>query len=342
MSPSERLRRPVLWIALCLTTIAGACRVAPVKPADVEPTPSRSAPSESQREQVLPGAGEVRAGLDPEAPDVRYRAGESRSIGGWKLGTWERLPDENADGLSLASTGLGDLVQISRAGKESLLIREVSSIDPLSGSDINGDGQPEAVILTWSGGAHCCFGLQVYSLGDRARPILAPEPSNCDGRFEDLDGDGRLEYLSCDDAFAYAFCPFAFSPLPRVVLRYDAAQGAYVPATPDFAQAVDAGASAGLENPADPTLGPNADQGVDSTGDAASDDPSLSLCASLAPALDALYAGDTLGAWQRIDALGRAPHLPQDPGLRAAIEDILADSPYYLAPGELGRPVLWP
>lgn len=359
MSPFVRLRRPILTIAFSLATIVSSCRSSAIETSMVEPTAGPASSLSSPAEAEPPGApsgagagpsdagvapnttGEVRAGLDPLAPDVRYRAGAARAIGGWSLARWERLPGDDAGGFSGASTGLGDLVQISRVGSEALLIHEVSSIDPLSGSDINGDGQPEAVIRTWSGGAHCCYGLRVYSLGEQARPILAPEPSNCDGRFEDLDGDGRLEYLSCDDAFAYAFCPFAFSPLPRVVLRYDAAQGAYVPATPDFAPADGDGEVGDRDQAAEAGIS-SAENGGADPSDGSSEDPTLSLCESLAPALDALYAGETTSAWQRIEALGRSPNLPQKPGLRPAIEDILDQSPYYLAPGETGRPVVSP
>jgi transglutaminase-like putative cysteine protease len=38
-------------------------------------------------------------------------------------------------------------------------------IDPITGKDVNGDGYPDAVLVSFSGGAHCCWTYHIVSLG---------------------------------------------------------------------------------------------------------------------------------------------------------------------------------
>jgi len=40
-------------------------------------------------------------------------------------------------------------------------------LDPITGRDINGDGQPDAVLVSYSGGAHCCWTYHLISLGKK-------------------------------------------------------------------------------------------------------------------------------------------------------------------------------
>lgn len=89
--------------------------------------------------------------------------------------------------------------------------------------DLDGDGVPEAVVLHYTGGAHCCFeyliaastpnGIVVwdwFSLGNSPLEDV-----------RDLDGDGVPELLAFDDRFAYfPDLSFADTPfLPLVLCR---------------------------------------------------------------------------------------------------------------------------
>jgi len=70
--------------------------------------------------------------------------------------------------------------------------------------DITADGVLELVVRTFSGGAHCCETLRVYSLGDAPRQLLLYEANNAMGvEVRDIDGDGRRELILGDDTFAY-------------------------------------------------------------------------------------------------------------------------------------------
>ena len=45
------------------------------------------------------------------------------------------------------------------------------SVDPLSGTDVNGDGKPEIILNGYSGGLHCCYTSYIISL-DRKPQLL--------------------------------------------------------------------------------------------------------------------------------------------------------------------------
>jgi len=109
-----------------------------------------------------------------------------------------------------------------------------SALHDLTGSDLNGDDYPEVVVETFSGGAHCCFGTQVYSLRETAALILQKPESNAGGFFEDLDADGVSEFVTYDDSFAYQYCPYAAGVAVKVIMVYDAGLDRYIPANPRF------------------------------------------------------------------------------------------------------------
>jgi hypothetical protein len=77
--------------------------------------------------------------------------------------------------------------------------------------DLTGDGIPEVVLRTWSGGAHGSFVYYIYSAGERPRCLLAYYKGNDEDdpahwpNFEirDLDSEGRQEIVTCYDGFAY-------------------------------------------------------------------------------------------------------------------------------------------
>jgi hypothetical protein len=190
------------------------------------------------------------------------------------------------------------------------------NLDPLSGTDITGDGTPELIIETYSGGAHCCFSTLVYSLGERAEKLLETQASNCGGDFRDLDGDGVLEFVTCDDRFAYAYCPFAASPVVTAVLAYQAGQG-YLAAGPRFAEIYDEPIATHT------TLAEQAQPGALGEWDV------TTKCAVLPLVLDYLYAGRTERAWSELQRLYT---FPDAQAFREEIEKTVAASPLYAAP----------
>lgn len=91
------------------------------------------------------------------------------------------------------------------------------------GTDITGAGKPNVIVSDWSGGAHCCFTLRVFELGEEFKEIAKIDAGHSDGaKFVDLDHDGFYEFEGNDWAFAYWRASFMYSPAPRIVLKYRA------------------------------------------------------------------------------------------------------------------------
>ena len=114
--------------------------------------------------------------------------------------------------------------------------RETSSVRV---SDLDGDGEPEVIVDVFTGGAHCCFLAQVYSLQPGPARDLVPTYSRTERNFadpgyalDDLNGDGVPEFASADGRFAYAISSFAGSGFPLQVLRFH--NGGFSDVTRDF------------------------------------------------------------------------------------------------------------
>jgi hypothetical protein len=88
--------------------------------------------------------------------------------------------------------------------------------------DLDGDGEPEAMLeLNW-GGAHCCAWSRIYRY---ARGTYHPAvhfwgDDAASPQIRDLSGDGRPEFRSVDARFAYAFASYAGSWMPIQIWSY--------------------------------------------------------------------------------------------------------------------------
>lgn len=84
------------------------------------------------------------------------------------------------------------------------------------GEDITGEGIPDVIVDTYSGGAHCCFTDYVLQLGPNLVVIDTIENG---GTFEDLDGDGVAEVRTHDYTFDYWKMSHVESPIPEIILK---------------------------------------------------------------------------------------------------------------------------
>jgi len=92
-------------------------------------------------------------------------------------------------------------------------------IDPITGKDVNGDGYPDAVLVSFSGGAHCCWTYHIVSLGKNPG-LLAEFENRSTASLEDLHGDGTVEILIRDGSFDEGFgLMHPFSPFPLLIVR---------------------------------------------------------------------------------------------------------------------------
>lgn len=115
----------------------------------------------------------------------------------------------------------------------SILPEGGGGLDPLTGLDITGEGEPDAIFHTYTGGNHCCHSVRVYNLGETIEKVFELGTGDCPGGFLDLDNDGVYEYETCDTTFefvnfaltGFASCSYAHSPYPKVIFQYSPEQG---------------------------------------------------------------------------------------------------------------------
>jgi hypothetical protein len=88
--------------------------------------------------------------------------------------------------------------------------------------DLEHDGEPDVLLALYSGGAHCCVLVQVFSLDPGTMSYVKTERNFGDSGDElvDLNHDGHYEFLTADDSFAYAFTDYAASGLPIQILTF--------------------------------------------------------------------------------------------------------------------------
>ncbi len=99
-----------------------------------------------------------------------------------------------------------------------------SDSEALTVRDLDGDGEPEVMLLLNSNGAHCCAWSRIYRY-DRARDTYDVDRhfwgnGGAEPVLRDLDGDRRPEWLSLDDRFSEAFVSFAGSARPAQIWSY--------------------------------------------------------------------------------------------------------------------------
>jgi hypothetical protein len=218
-------------------------------------------------------------------PDA-YVVEEERLIGTYTVRLWHNTADD--------AWGYDNIVTISANDQILAQIEMAWGIGALTGSDVTGEGNPDVIIETFTGGAHCCFSTIVYDLGPTLNQVLKTRESNCGGGFEDLDGDAIPEFITCDDLFAYVYCPYASSPMVQAVLQYDPAQG-YVPVGPYFSH---------LYTEA---IAQHTDMAQNAVPEELGEWDQTTKCAVLPLILDYLYTGQADQAWTKLNELYHYP-----------------------------------
>ncbi len=218
----------------------------------------------------------------PMPPPPNYVIEDEYLLGPYEVRLWRNTGDD--------SWGYDNIATISVDGEILVQVEMVSQLGELTGTDITGEGHPDVVIESYTGGAHCCFSTIVYDLGPTLTEVLHTPESNCSGGFEDLDGDSVLEFVTCDDLFSYAYCPYAGSPLVQVILQYEPDRG-YVPASPRFAHLYAQ------------TISTHAQMAVQSVPGEMGEWDHTNKCGVLPLMLDYLYTGQADRAWAEFNQL---------------------------------------
>lgn len=83
-------------------------------------------------------------------------------------------------------------------------------------------GLPELVVSAYSGGAHCCTTMLLYTQDNgRLENIGVLDMGNYGVNFADLNGDGTKELVVYSDTLAYYDWSYAVSPALKTVLGWD-------------------------------------------------------------------------------------------------------------------------
>lgn len=222
--PTVTVPPPEPWAPGATATLHPTVTAAPptmtAAPATVTTVPPTETP-------VVTGATPTIANPTPPAPPAEsYIIAQEHVLGEYVVRLWHNPSPE--------SIGFDGIATISRGGEQVVRVEQAAQIASETGSDLTGEGNPDAVIQVYTGGAHCCSSTLVYDLGHEMRLVLESPLSNCGGSFRDLTGDGRPEFVTCDDLFAYTYCSYAASPAVQVIMAYEPGRG-YVPASPRFA-----------------------------------------------------------------------------------------------------------
>ena len=101
------------------------------------------------------------------------------------------------------------------------------SLAPLGGNplrvvDLDGDGKPEVLLDSFTGGAHCCQLTQIFRAGTAGDVRQERNWRDPGYRLKDLDADGEPEFVTADAAFGYQFAAFAYSLSPVQILDWRA------------------------------------------------------------------------------------------------------------------------
>ncbi len=314
LDPSFQQTQVALEVAATLTALSPTTTPATSLPTN---TPAGEPPTAAPAtETSLPSTPRpVPTAFTPTSesyPNAVYALASEQTFGDYTVRYWQNGAND--------AFGFEGIVSIAASGESPTQIENVmqsTPFDPLSGTDINGDGFPEIIVNSYTGGAHCCSSVFVATMsGSAVVPILQTIPSNCGGRFIDLNSDGIQEFDTCDDSFAYAYCSYAASPIVRVIYQFDPANG-YQPASPKFT-------SLYAETIAQDTQ--RAEQAQ--PGEYGEND-NTNKCSVLPIVLDYLYSGQTDKAWSELSRLYTFPDVAQ---FRSEIENTVFNSPRYAVP----------
>lgn len=87
-------------------------------------------------------------------------------------------------------------------------------------ADKTGDGTPDVAVEYFSGGAHCCFEMHFFELGEDVVKIPVLSTGDAPIRAVEKNPKGGLYLGTADAVFAYWNIPFAGSPFGDLVLEF--------------------------------------------------------------------------------------------------------------------------
>ena len=92
--------------------------------------------------------------------------------------------------------------------------------DDVKINDLNGDGEPEVVVVGWSGGSGCCTTVGIWDFAAGAYREMDVDELTAGFNLDDLDGDGSAEIVSQDVRFNVFFNNAADQLYPPQILHW--------------------------------------------------------------------------------------------------------------------------
>ncbi len=120
---------------------------------------------------------------------------------------------------------------------------EPSETNPVHVVDVESDGEPDVMLDTFTGGAHCCSVLELYRYDAQTDRYAQIEHDFGDPgyRLAQLDGKPQWELVSADDRFAYEYAPYVYSGLPLQIWQIRG--GRFIDVTRSYPQLIAADAA---------------------------------------------------------------------------------------------------
>ncbi|MBI3706294.1 MAG: hypothetical protein HY246_01180 [Proteobacteria bacterium] len=114
---------------------------------------------------------------------------------------WDYALIENLDGIQFFDEGPRIAIRYQRTA-------------------INKGPGPDLILMSWSGGAHCCLTFHVFQLRENYITKQQIDAWDSEGEIIVKPGRGATGFTFDDSNFAYWNTPFASSPMPNVVLKW--------------------------------------------------------------------------------------------------------------------------
>jgi hypothetical protein len=88
--------------------------------------------------------------------------------------------------------------------------------------DLDNDSNPEAIVQTYTGGAHCCTNFEVYTWqNSQFNKIETGSLDGYGGEWRDLNKDNKIELIAANNSFLYKFSAYALSFPPSLILSFN-------------------------------------------------------------------------------------------------------------------------
>jgi len=114
-------------------------------------------------------------------------------------------------------------ITIADVCEEGCIVAPDGAPDPATSAvkvaDLDADGEPEVLVDTFSGGAHCCLTARLLTFDGTGYTPKDVSYGDVGYALKDADGDGRPELVGYDPRFSAVFTAFAASAFPPQVLQ---------------------------------------------------------------------------------------------------------------------------